>query len=289
MSLPVLLGPLLPLYSIFPGLDSLRLLPVKPRAGAFGFWPQASASPFLGRFFQLLVQLRALCVIGVVLAFVGSEKNGIFVRAQQQDPTPSSKNQTLSVTDLRIAYDPPNTFATFNALGQVFMRASERSGLTRVMRDARLSVFQGASLVVGSSFRLGYLSIMSLSFCSWKDPLLTEWLLCTIGSALYYNSPLFPFDARVRFQLVLTANDTTSSSSSNDSTTPLVDTVIFDQTLFLLDNSTERITDGVDSIGPTSTQTFVIAENLDDTRNYTAIVRSDLSDETEWTWVGQFV
>jgi hypothetical protein len=68
-----------------------------------------------------------------------------------------------------------------------------------------------------------------------------------------------------------------------------VDTVIFDQTLFLLDNSTERITDGVDSIGPTSTQTFVIAENLDDTRNYTAIVRSDLSDETEWTWVGQFV
>ncbi|KAJ2912396.1 hypothetical protein MD484_g8018, partial [Candolleomyces efflorescens] len=254
MSLPGLLGLLVPLYSI----SSLHLASVRLRPRGFGFWPSSTSpsdSPsFLGRFFQLLVQLRALCVLGAVLGLVGLEKNGIYVRAQQQQQGSTGvggKNRTLSVTDLEIAYEPPDAFGVFNALGLVFMRASEQEGLTRVERIARLDMFQ--------------------------------------GSALYYTSPLFPFDARVHFQLVLSAEDATSSPSSNDGTTPVVDTVIFDQTLFLRDNSTAQRTDGFDSIGPTSTQTFVISESLDDTRNYTAIVKSDLTDETVWTWVGQFV
>ena len=113
----------------------------------------------------------------------------------------------------------------------------------------------------------------------------SDWM-CFVGSALYYISPIFPFDARVHFQLVLTANAT---SSTNDVPTQLVDTLIFEQTLMLLDESTERVTVGQDSIGPTGTQTFAISESLDESRNYTAKVSSDLDDETVWTWVGQFV
>jgi hypothetical protein len=66
-------------------------------------------------------------------------------------------------------------------------------------------------------------------------------------------------------------------------------------TLFLLDYSTPRITDPslngrtVDAVEPTATQTFVISERLDQSRNYTAIVSSDWEDESLWTWVGQFM
>ena len=67
--------------------------------------------------------------------------------------------------------------------------------------------------------------------------------------------------------------------------------IMVNQTLYLLDNSTARITDldTVDSVGPTDTRTFTISESLDESRNYTAIVSSDLDDETVWTWVGQFM
>lgn len=122
------------------------------------------------------------------------------------------------------------------------------------------------------------------------DRFLAVSLIDLIASALYYISPLFPYDARVHFQLLQVPSES-SRSNHSEADQALGHIVVFNQTLFLSDNSTERVTDRseVDSIGPTKIQTFTISEDLEVNGKYTAIVSSDFEDGTTWTWIGRFV
>lgn len=184
MSLPVFLGSLPLFFLLLPSFSRLASL-IRPSAGPRGghsapggSWPEpephlSTVAPylFLRRFFRLLAQLRVvLCFVGAVVSLVGSSSNGrtLFVRAQQQDvgaaadntTTGGRTNETISLTDLRIIYEPPGAFNR----DEDWMKASERNEGT-VQPMATLKDFRGAYSIYLSIHVVWLGRIRSCSLC----------------------------------------------------------------------------------------------------------------------------